>query len=231
MKKFKIVLFFLIAGITVSAQDSLRTTKKRNEIGVDLTSFLKYYINFGQETNSVLKNSPFYVQYRFHLRSTNNFRAGIGGGYNEIKTESTYTVGPANYKNKQQALNFRLGFEHYENISPKFQVFYGLDVLSGNSLQKNDAQYFNGGYANGYEIKTMSYSIAPVLGIRLKLNKRLSIFTESSFQIGINETSEKRFYIPLGNTYPPLPDSPKTITKSISTSFIFPLFIVLAIDI
>lgn len=231
MKTIKVFLVLLVASNTIAAQDSLHTKQRKHELGVDLTSFIKYYINFGQDATSGIKNAPFYLQYRFHLRSNNNIRAGVGGGYSNTETTSPYTDGPTTYKNKEQSLNYRLGFEHFENISTRFQVFYGLDLLSGNFHQKNDAPYFNGGYANGEENKTTSYGVAPVLGIRFKLNKRLSLFTESSFQVNMANNWQKRYYIPVGNAYPALPDTPKAKSKSINTSFNFPLFVVLAVNI
>lgn len=231
MKTTKLSLLFFIASITLYGQDSLRTHKKRHQIGVDLTSFLKYYVNFSQEINNAYRNTPYYVQYRFHLKSDNNIRAAIGGGFSEIETASPYTTGPAKYKNKQQAINYRIGFEHFENLSSRFQVFYGLDLHSGVSHAKNEASSFGGGYANGYETKTTFYGASPLLGVRFYINKRLSLFTESSFQVNINETWEKRFYTPVDNSFPPIADSPKTTSKSVSSIFNFPLFIVLAFDL
>lgn len=230
MKTFKAILVLLVVSNSITAQDSLRKERRRNELGLDLTAFIKYYFNFAQSATSPIYNTPYYLQYRFHLKSNNNIRAGVGGGYSETETSSPYTDDQTKYKNTQQSLYYRLGFEHFENISPKFQVFYGLDLLSGNYLQKNDASYWNAGYANGFENKFVSYGAAPLLGIRYKLNKRLSIFTESSFQISLSESSQRRYYIPVSNAYTPLPDA-KTTSKSINTSFNFPLFIAVAVDL
>lgn len=231
MKPFKVLLLLLIASNSLRAQDSTRTKQRRHEIGIDLTSFIKYYFNFGQDVNAGIKNSLFYIQYRFHLKSNNNIRAGVGGSYSETEMASPYTGDETRYKNKQQSFNYRLGFEHFEDISKRFQVFYGLDLLAGNSYQKNDAPYWNGGYANGIENKTASYGVAPLLGVRFKLNKRLSIFTESSLLVNVNDGWQKRYYIPVDNTYPALPATPKARSKSVNTTFNFPLFIVLAVNI
>lgn len=231
MKTLKVFLILLVASNSISAQDSLRLKQKRHEVGVDLTAFIKNYFNFNQNAASGVNNAPYYLQYRFHLRSNNNIRSGAGGSYSETETASPYADDQTNYKNKQQSFNFRVGFEHFENISSKFQVFYGVDLLSGNSYEKNDAPFWNGGYANGIENKTISYGAAPMLGIRYKLNKRLSLFTESSFQLNLNQSWQKKYYIPVSKAYQPLPDTPKQSSKSISTNFNFPLFIVVAFDI
>jgi len=68
-----------------------------------------------------------------------------------------------------------------------------MDLISGKALatQKNDAPYWNGGYANGYMTKSQIYGIAPLLGFRFLLNKRLSISTETSFSLTSNKNSQE----------------------------------------
>lgn len=138
---------------------------------------------------------------------------------------------PTTYRTIQRFINYRLGFEHFDNLSAKFQVFYGIDLYYSGAYNRTDAQYWNGGYANGNETKTTSFGVAPLLGIRFKLNKRLSLLTESSFAIGRNNSWQKRFYIPVNGTYPALPDDPKAKSNSITTSFNFPLFVVMAVTL
>ncbi|MES2678787.1 MAG: hypothetical protein V4635_02830 [Bacteroidota bacterium] len=230
MKTFRVMLLLLVVSNTIVAQDSLRVKQRHHELGLDLSSFIKYYFNFGQGGTLPLFNTPYYLHYRFHLPANNNIRAALGGGYSETEITSPYVDDQTRYKNTQQALNYRLGFEHFENISPKFQVFYGLDLNSGNSYQKNDAPYWNAGYANGVENKNVSYGVSALLGLRYKLNKRLSIFTESSILLSQSRTSQRKYYIPLSSAYLPLPDV-KTNSKTLNTAFNFPLFIVIAVDL
>src|SRR6187402_3256959 len=126
MKPLSLFLLLFITCISVQAQDSLRVKPRRHEVGVDLTSFIKYYVNLSSGTFQA-GTSPYYVQYRFHLKYGNNIRAGIGGSYYDAEISSPYMDDQNKYKNKQQSLNYRLGFEHSENISARFQVFYGID--------------------------------------------------------------------------------------------------------
>jgi hypothetical protein len=145
MKTIKTLIICLATISTLSAQDSLAIKQRRHEIGIDFTYFIKNYLNFGEYYNPDVLSTPFYLQYRFHFKSNNNIRAAIGGGFYETIVPSPYDTDHNVYKTKHQSLNFRIGFEHFVNLSRKFQMFYGLDLISTNSYQRNDAPYFNGG--------------------------------------------------------------------------------------
>jgi hypothetical protein len=135
------------------------------------------------------------------------------------------------YKSTYQQINFRIGYEAYENLSTRFQVFYGVDLRVGYSLRKNDANSWGSGYANGDENQLQEFGIAPVLGLRYRFNKRLSLFTECNLLINYMETYSRRYYTPIDNTYPYLPATPKMKAVNTGVSFSSPLFVVFAIDI
>ena len=110
-------------------------------------------------------------------------------------------------------------------------MYYGIDFRPGFEYSKNDAPYWNGGYANGNESKSHIYSLAPLVGFRLKLNDRLSISTEADFTINWQESSTKKYYIPVSGQFPPLPDDPVVKTKRFYSYFNAPVILFITFDI
>lgn len=233
MKK-KIALLatiFLLSFSIANAQDSVKVKKYRNEIGIDLTPFIKFYLNFDQNQFYYYNYIPsYYLTYRFHFKKS-NIRAAIGGDYYTSEITSPYSGDPNKYFNRQENINFRIGYEFIENISKRWQVFYGIDFRPSFRHERNDAPWWNGGYANGSDTKTTNYGVAPLLGFRLKLNNRLSILTETSYQLNVFESKKYNYYIPINSDYPSIPDSDTQTSKSTSTSFNIPIGITLTVDI
>lgn len=225
----RIVLCTAILAMTfgLRGQDTLPVKKYRHEFGLDFTPFLKFYVDFSQ--NGYNYQPAYYLTYRYHFKKS-NIRAAIGGNFSTRDISSPFSTDTHTYTDKAYSYNFRIGYEFFENLSRRWQVYYGLDFRPGYSYEKNDAPYWNGGYANGSENQSANYGIAPVLGLRFKPAKRIGIITEASFQYTISRGSSQRYYIPVNSSYPALPNDPVQKSKSAFTSFSFPLAIVVTID-
>lgn len=213
----------------LSGQDTLQIKKHRNELGLDFTPFLKFYSNFSQ--NNIDYQPIYYLTYRYHFPH-GNIRAAIGGM--SITSDSPSTdpnILPLTFKSRSYSVNVRIGYEFFQELSKRWQVFYGLDFRPGYEYRKEDNQFSNGGYSNGYEGKTNYYAIAPVLGLRFRITKRMSLLTESSLQYTISKASTRRYYIPLNAGIPARADDPLQKNTATSTNFNLPLSLILTIDL
>ena len=239
MKNLSIAFVFVLMCNCTIAQDSIHTTfsstqtpagKHANELGLDLTPLIKNYINFSNTSTYYQPN--YMVSYRRYFNKS-NFRAAIGGNFLNSESPSPYNGDSLNtrYFNKQQSFVLRAGYEWFQNLSPRWQAFYGADLVVGYSKQRNDAPYWNGGYANGQENTAKSLGIGPVLGIRYRLNSHVSLITESSLLFQYSETSSFRYYLPITKAYPALPNGPKATNKTTATLFSYPLSIILTVNI
>ena len=71
----------------------------------------------------------------------------------------------------------------------------------------------------------------PLIGFRFKINKRISLTTETSFLLQYMENSSYRYYKPVNGNYPSKPNDPKTITKAFNTTFNYPIGLILTVNL
>lgn len=234
-----VILFALTLVLSRSyGQDTLKSNltkipekKHLNELGLDMTPFIKLYLNFSN--NGGYNYQPSYMlTYRRYFKNS-NFRSAIGGNYLYSESPSPYNGDSLNIKyfNKQSSFVLRIGYEFFQNLSRRWQVYYGADLRTTYSHQRNDAPYWNGGYANGIETTDNGFGLAPVLGVRFKMSKRVSLITESSFLLQYSTSTTYRYYLPVTGAYPPKPNDPKTTNKTIGTTFNYPLALNLTLTI
>lgn len=230
-----LLVCFLTTVINYSfSQDTLKDNSKDNsnkkhlnELGIDMTPFIKFYVNFSDHYNYYY--APTYMlTYRRYLCNS-NLRSALGGNYSLSSAPSAYNGDSLNinYQVKFSTINFKLGYEFYQNLSKQWQVFYGADFSTFFTNNKNDVQFFNGGYATGVNNITKGFGLIPVLGIRFKMNNRLSLITESSIVFQYSENHSQRTYSPIHGAYPPKSNDPKVVKKTFSTSFSSPLSLLL----
>lgn len=230
MKNLILTIILATTVLTTFGQDSTKTKVYHNEFGIDATAFLKQFLNFNSGQYPDYYNATYYLTYRRHFKY-GNIRFGIGGGFSDYDIPAAFDGDVNKYHYNSYSLNSRIGWEFFNELSKRWQVFYGLDFRPSLSYTKNDAPYWNGGYANGSETKSQTYGIAPLLGFRFKLTNRLSISTETSFSINWQQSESRRYYIPVTSQYPPLPDVVTPKTKKLFSSFAQPLSLLLTFDI
>jgi hypothetical protein len=230
----KTIFLSFIIGTTIFTSIAQDTTKSKkiyhNEFGVDATGFVKQFLNFSQSQYPVFYTPNYYLTYRRYLKR-GNIRFAIGGAFSNQVIPAGSTQDPNKYQNKSYSFDARIGWEFYTDLSKSWQVFYGIDFRPSYSYSKNDAPYWNGGYANGAEDKTQVYGVAPLLGFRFKLTSRLSLSTEASFSVNLESYSGKRYYIPETSQYPPVPDVIIPQRQKTYTNFSQPVSLILTFTI
>lgn len=230
MKHFILTIILTTTSIAIFSQDSIRTKKFHNEFGIDATAFIKQFLNFDNGQFSDQHSSTYYLTYRRHF-NCGNIRFAIGGSYSDNDISPAFQVDSNKYHYNSYSVSSRIGWEFFSNLSKRWQTFYGVDFRQSISYIKNDAPYWNGGYANGYESKSSNYSITPLLGFRFRLNNRLSLSTEASFSFNFQQSSNRKYFIPVAGQYPQLQDIVSPDTKKIATSFSQPISLFLTFDI
>lgn len=227
----KVILFIaFISVLNVSFSQVKKDSAKvyHNEFGVDVTSFLMLYLPLGQND---FYSPSYYLTYRRKFES-GNIRSGLGGDF------SNQNVGNTNYPNDSNKYNrfgygvdFRIGWEFVNEISKRWQVYYGLDTKISYQHYKNDLNYFSNGYAYGSETNYNTFGISPVLGFRFKLNKRLSLTTETNLSINWSKSSRREYYTPYISSLPAIADQITPSEVRIYSQFSQPLSIIFTFDI
>lgn len=229
MNKNKI--FILLSGFLLLAQNVLSqtdtTNQYKNEFGIDVTGTIRFFTKF-QSSSDYNYTPTYYLTYRRYF-DQGNIRFGIGGNLSDL--EITGMVGDSNiYHRITNSIDTRLGWEFKSELSKRWLVFYGLDVRFSSGKQKNEAAFFNGGYAVGFENRSTTYGFAPVLGFRFKLNNRISLLTEANLSFNITYFKTRNIYTPLSG-YPSIPDEVAPNTRNIYTSFAQPIAIYFVFNI
>lgn len=227
--KYYFFLSVIVTSLSASGLDTIKYKSYKNEFGVDATEFIKQFLNFDSQSSNYY-TTVYYLTYRRHCKY-GNIRAGFGGTYSDYDIITSSTDDTNKYHYNSYAVNTRLGWEFSDNLSKRWQVFYGADIRASASYLKNDAPHWNGGYANGVETKTSRYSIVPLLGFRFRFNNRISISTETGYAINWQKESYRRYFISTSSQFPPMQDIIKPDAKKINTTFLPPISLFLTFDI
>jgi len=232
MKKINLVFMVMFLFTTLFAQDSTKIKKRNNEFGIDVSGFIRqfFFVNTSQFGGDYYFQPVYYLTYRRHFKKS-NLRFGIGGDYSREKIEASLPTDINKYERYEYAITARIGYEFFNDLSNRWQVFYGLDFRPIINYSKNDAPYWNGGYANGRETFSVTYGLAPLLGFRYKILKRLSLSTEGSFTVNYQNSWDRKYYIPVDPQTPPMPDEKSKTDGKIFTGFSTPIAVIITFDI
>ncbi len=185
-KKYVLLLLMaLYLGQPCLAQNQPITSTNRHEIGFDITTLLDYTI-----FKSTLNYPKLYqVMYRYHFTKW-DIRSGIGVNFGEgerLTNDTSQLISNNNY------FAFRAGVEGKIDFKKRWQFFYGFDVITRRTVSTS-ALINSSLYDTEYVDKLTRYGVAPLLGLRFKINKRVSITTESNFAVYYFDNEQKYIY-------------------------------------
>jgi len=225
MKKLLLMAVMSAAMLPMFAQQDTTKAKPQhlNELGVDATEFLKQFLNLNTGSNLQRYYVPiYYLTYRHHF-GCGNLRIGVGADF-QNSTIPAYVPGDINtYYAKSYSLNAFVGWEWYTKLSRRWEVFYGADFRPSLTSNRNDNQYSSNYYTTGNESQSQIYGIAPFLGFKFKLSKRLSILTETSYAVNWEQDMNKTYYTALPGATLPAPTGTDQKTTKMYSNFTAPL--------
>jgi hypothetical protein len=234
----KVILYFAFVSVLNVSFSQVKTDSVKvyhNELGVDVTGFFRRFFPvvqteyYGQYY--YIEAPIYYLTYRRHFKC-GNIRAGIGGDFSRRDVKNYYnTDDTKNYVSLNQSISTRLGWEFTNELSKRWQVYYGLDLKYSRQYYNSNGYTFSIDYTSSYENNTQSYGISPLLGFRFKLTSRLSLTTEACFSVNFDNFTTKRTYTPTSSLYPYKNDDVTPRTNSIYSSFTQPLSIILTFDL
>jgi hypothetical protein len=224
------VIITMSLNFTFGQIEEKQETIYKNEFGVDATGFIKYFLTFNQTVPSEQYSPIYYLTYRRKLKA-GNIRSALGGNYEHLNRPALYPTDSNTYFYDSYSLNFRLGWEFYNNIGKKSQVYYGVDFRPSISNIKNEAQWFTAGYASGYEKRNQYYGIVPLFGYRFKLNDRISLTAETSFSLIWSISDQRNFSTPTSSAYPAISDDIDPTLKSLYTAYSQPISVIVTFDL
>lgn len=162
----------------------------RNEIGIDITGFVKQFLTFNSDQYVAAYVPQYFFSYRRQF-GRSNLRLGLGGNFRYRPLTGFSETNPEEFFYQSYSVDLRIGYEHTTAMGRRWQLFYGADFRPSFVYVKNDAQYANGPVIYGSESHSMVWGIAPILGVRFKVTDRISIITETNFSVNFVETYEQ----------------------------------------
>lgn len=211
MKRFTILLTLLCLCKLGFSQNERRDTihkKHNNIIAIDATGLLKQFFNFN--SNSYY-SYPYMITYR-RIIGKNAIRLGAGAN---IDTKESNTNDTVKSKSVRNSYTVGLGYERYAHLSRRWSFYYGVEFTAA-YLNYTDKNWFNSTSNRESSTITNKYGIAPILGIVYKINRRISVGTETSYNLSYVLTTTKSKTIP-SNYY-----DFKTVDRGFQTNFITP---------
>ena len=223
-----------IAAFGCNAQsDTTVHRHRRHELGLEMTRFVRqFFYNPGANEFGGDFYTPTYMfSYRYHLRRS-NLRFGIGVDASDVERPATWfnSLPGETYHVRSSSISVRLGWERVQEITRKWQVFYGVDLRPAWVNNQSDWDYSNGGYRFSLQSTEEHWAVAPVAGVRFRISPRFSILTESSFAFDRVVSTSRRSATSQAPEYPPIDDE-TTKTTSTATVFQAPLMVIAAFDL
>ncbi len=178
MKKLSLIFILFIGFLTIQGQTTFSdTTKKdfKNVIALDATGLLRQFFNFS--TNSYF-NYPYMISYR-RIFKNNAARILAGGSFSSEKSFQNDTLPNLREYNN---FNIGIGFEHYSYLLKRWNLYFGADAIM--NYRNNSSQTsWTTTISRKQDVTSYGYGLSPFLGIQFKINSRLSVATETSYEI------------------------------------------------
>lgn len=214
MKKTTLLFFVFILTLNTFGQTvKSDTTKKefKNIIAINVSPLLRQFFNNTTYNYYYYNYFPIAISYRRIFKS-NAIKLSIGADLNTGNQTTNDTLGTSNARNNY---NVRVGYEHYMYLGKRWHWYIGADLIGGYAFNK----YKNSYDANSYtEDKSKEYYLgaAPVLGIVFNITNRMSISSESWYDVAYRfKTSEQ-------TRFPDTSENRTTKTNYLSSQFVGP---------
>jgi hypothetical protein len=169
------VVLLMLSTHLLSAQDHV---SPKNSVGINATGFVANYLNFG---GNVQTNNPYIFIYNRDIGpGTIRFGFDINGN---ITDDNRFVNNTADLRESQW--DARLGYSWSKEISKRFDLIYGADLIYGESnFYRKTKQNFwtQTGIQSVDNITindTKTYGAGPIAGIQFNVNEKIALYTEA----------------------------------------------------
>ena len=199
--RWAVIGLLSLSALLVRAQEA----NPKNEIGVDATYLIARFIpnSTGFELSSTA------LTYRRYFDSF-NLRAGLG--FQSSNQEYTLEGIDEVFTSNRRFFLASLGIERPIELSERWQTYFGLDIFYSQLDDRGLTIYnFNAGVREEQVVES-NQGLSPFLGIRFRINDRVSLFSEANFQLYVTDVKENQrviyeaegFSVPIDEDVPSL---------------------------
>jgi hypothetical protein len=183
------VLLLVISFESYSQKDT-NIKSYKNIIGLDAAYLFNQYIyGIYDRYINFYSNSNYVLSYR-RMYKSQALRMALGGAHNDNNQKTNDTQSS---KYVYNTFNAGLGYEKHFQLTKRWYAYYGLEFIL--RYNKNESEYiYSTSYTNKSYIQDIGYGLSPLFGVGCKLNNRISISTESSYNITYTQSDYKYSY-------------------------------------
>jgi Outer membrane protein beta-barrel domain len=174
MKNKILIISFLGIFTHLKAQETISSEKVKTkvEIGVNTTLLFKQVFNF---SDAKIATSPYVFTFKA-LRHQRGFRMGLGLNINTNNERQTTFADNKTVNN--QSANLRLGYEWQRAVSPKWNVWFGTDLIGSYNNVGNTTD--SGFDRVTISTKSQGAGLSLAFGAEWRFNEHFSIATEAN---------------------------------------------------
>ncbi len=195
MKKIILTLTVIIITSCLYGQVTYPdTTKKecKNVIEVNITGLIGQFLNLN--TMGYYSYSPYMMSYKRIFKNC-AIRLGVGGSTSSSEVTNNDTLhGKSIYNN----YNVGLGYEHYSYLTKRWTLYFGIDAIASHMLHIYENDYSTTSSTKDRSTNC-SFGASPFVGLVFRLNSRLSLSTETSYDISYFISESKSVHTPLSS--------------------------------
>ncbi len=179
IQKTTLILFWVfMAQFGFSQQKEPKNMTLQHELGLNVTNLLTDLLGNNNRTDA----GVYLLSYK-KVKSNRALRIGATINFS-VKNQNNLNVSSSL---TNQNFQLRIGRETRQNLSTKFQYYYGLDFIGGFQQEQSSATAGSGQIIQTDKVFTIGGG--PVLGFQFAIYDRLLIGTEGSLYAAYNKSS------------------------------------------
>ncbi len=171
-------------------QDEMPVKKRidiSNELGVNFTNILNKIIKVNRDSAN---ENPYLLTYRLGLGRKWGVRLGAGGRNKYVETREEGFADSE--KNRNTALDTRVGFDYRMQLGRRFEGSFGLDAVG---KWRKDKQVIDSGFDVIEKVEQFEgFGGGPFVGLHFWINPNLGIYTEASFYMIYGKRDSARIF-------------------------------------
>lgn len=185
------VLFFVLCFHCVFSQPEDQEKRVNQYFSIQANQLLRQLVNFGGSNQAI--SNPYLLNYSLNSsKSLFGFNAGIGYFISDSKDNGE----DIDRETKARDFNFRVGLDQKKNLSERWMLALGVDILFAKRIIESDnssPNSFDEDLQDEFhtESETRGVGFGPRLNFSFAITPKVMLSTETSYYLAFSKTTGK----------------------------------------